>query len=143
LVDRTLDVEATLGCLRSVGLWIRDAARDGGVPQEVAFGLDVAVHEAVVNVARHAGRAGSPAHVRLRFRSYRERVDVVIADDGPPFDPLSVPVPATPRRIADVIPGGQGIQLIRHFTDEIRYRREQGQNVLTLTRALPSSREGT
>ncbi len=142
MVDRTLDVEATLESLRPVGLWIRDAALEGGVPFEVAFGLDLAVHEAVENVVRHGCADGAPHHLGLRFRCDRERVEVVIVDDGRPFDPLSVPAPPTPQRIEDVIPGGQGVHLMRHFTDELRYRREQGKNVLTLARALPSREEG-
>ncbi len=142
MVDRTLDVEATLGSLRTVGLWIRDATRSEGVPFEVAFGLDLAVHEAVENVVRHGCDDGAPHHLGLRFRSDRERVEVVIVDDGRPFDPLSVPAPPTPQRIEDVIPGGQGVNLMRHFTDELHYRREQGRNVLTLARALPSREEG-
>jgi sigma-B regulation protein RsbU (phosphoserine phosphatase) len=138
LVDRTLDVEATLDSLRTVGLWLRDATRDAGVPYEVAFGLDLAVHEAVENVIRHGSHDGALIHLRLRFRCDHERVEVVIVDDGRAFDPLSVPAPTMPQRIEDVIPGGQGIHLMRHFTDEVRYRRERGQNVLTLARALPS-----
>ena len=31
---------------------------------------------------------------------------------------------------------------MRHFTDEIRYRREGGRNVLTLVRALAPRTEG-
>ena len=116
-------MEATLGSLRTVGLWIRDATRDGGVPYEVAFGLDLAVHEAVENVVRHGRPDGAAPHLRLRFRS-DERVEVVIVDDGRAFDPLSVPAPTVPQRIEEVIPGGQGVHLMRHFTDEVRYRRE-------------------
>jgi anti-sigma regulatory factor (Ser/Thr protein kinase) len=40
------------------------------------------------------------------------------------------------------VPGGQGVHLMRHFTDEIRYRREDGWNVLTLVRFLSPRREG-
>ena len=44
MIDRSLEVEAKLDSLRAVGLWLQDAARDGGLPYEVAFGLDLAVH---------------------------------------------------------------------------------------------------
>jgi anti-sigma regulatory factor (Ser/Thr protein kinase) len=136
LIERALAVEATLDSLRTVGLWMRDAARDSGLPYEVAFGLDLAVYEAVENVVRHGCGDGAPHHIWLRLRCERERVEVVIVDDGRAFDPLSAPVPAVPQRIEDVIPGGQGIHLMRHFSDEVHYRREEGRNILTLARAL-------
>jgi sigma-B regulation protein RsbU (phosphoserine phosphatase) len=53
-----------------------------------------------------------------------------------------MPTPAAPLRIEDVIPGGQGIHLMRQFTDEMHYRREGGRNVLTLVRVLTPRTEG-
>lgn len=136
MIERSLEVEARLDSLRSVGLWLRDAARDGALPYEVAFGLDLAVHEAVENVVRHGCRDGGLHHIRLRLHADDRRVELVIRDDAAPFDPLAIPAPATPQRIEDVVPGGQGVHLMRHFTDEVHYRREEGTNVLTLVRAL-------
>jgi anti-sigma regulatory factor (Ser/Thr protein kinase) len=142
VVDRTLEIEAVPGSLRTVGLWLRDATRDGGLPYEVAFGIDLAVHEAVENVVRYAWEDGAPHRVEIRFRCDGHHVEVEIADDGRAFDPLSVPAPVAPRRIEDVVPGGQGVHLMRHFTDEVRYRREAGRNVLTLARAWVPRGEG-
>jgi anti-sigma regulatory factor (Ser/Thr protein kinase) len=66
-------------------------------------------------------------------------VELTVADDGPPFDPLAVAPPKQALRLEDVVSGGQGIHLIRHFTDRLAYRREDGRNVLTLWRALAGS----
>ena len=136
MIDRSLEVEAKLDSLREVGLWLRDAALDGGLPYEVAFGLDLAAHEAVENVVRHGCRDGGLHHIRLRLRADDRRVELAITDDAAPFDPRTLPAPAAPQRIEDVVPGGQGVHLMRHFTDEIHYRREEQTNVLTLVRAL-------
>ncbi len=106
-----------------------------GLAYEEAFALDVAVHEAVENVARHGVVDGAAPRLDVSIRADEERIEVVIADDGRPFDPLSVAPPRRPERLADVVPGGQGIHLLRHFTDSVAYRREEGRNVLTLTRA--------
>jgi anti-sigma regulatory factor (Ser/Thr protein kinase) len=142
VADRDLEVEATLDSLRPISLWLRDAARDLGLPYEVAFGLDLAVHEAVENVVRHGRQEGAPHRVRLGIRSDGKRVEVVITDDASEFDPRSMPTPVAPLRIEDVIPGGQGIHLMRQFTDEMLYRREGGRNVLTLVRVLTPRTEG-
>jgi anti-sigma regulatory factor (Ser/Thr protein kinase) len=136
VLDRTLEIEARLDSLRAVASWLADAARAGGLPYEVAFGLDLAVHEAVENVVRHGCGGCASYRIRLSIHSDERRVEVVIEDDASPFDPLSVATPAVPLRLEDLIPGGQGVHLMRHFTDEIRYRREGGRNVLTLARRL-------
>jgi anti-sigma regulatory factor (Ser/Thr protein kinase) len=142
VIDRTLEVEAKLDSVRAIGLWLADAAREAGLPYEVAFGLDLAVHEAVENVVRHGCGDGATHHIRLSLRSDDRHVEVAIVDDAPPFDPLTLPAPSVPQRIEDVVPGGQGVHLMRHFTDEIRYRREEDRNVLTLVRALQPRTEG-
>lgn len=136
MIDRTLEVEASLESLRTVGRWIADTAREGRLAYEVAFGLDLAVHEAVENVVRHGYVDGAAHSIGLRLRLDDRRVEVDIEDDASPFDPLSVAPPLAPRRLEDVLPGGKGVLLMRHFTDEIRYRRENGRNVLTLARVL-------
>lgn len=136
MIDRRLEVEATLDSLRTVGRWIADTAREGGLAYEVAFGLDLAVHEAVENVVRHGYLDGAAHSIGLHIRLDERRVEVDIEDDASPFDPLSVAPPVAPWRLEDVLPGGKGVLLMRHFTDEIRYRRENGRNVLTLARVL-------
>jgi anti-sigma regulatory factor (Ser/Thr protein kinase) len=142
VIDRSLEVEARLDSLRAIGAWLAETAREGGLPYETAFALDLAVHEAVENAVRHGSR-GEGGRVRLRLRGDDERVEVVVEDDGVAFDPRTLPAPPVPQRLEDVVPGGQGAHLMRHFTDEIRYRREGGWNVLTLVRSLAPRREGS
>jgi anti-sigma regulatory factor (Ser/Thr protein kinase) len=68
---------------------------------------------------------------------------IELRDPGPEFDPTQ----ARPREHAaddeDRPPGGWGIELVRHYMDEIRYRREAGENVLRLTKRLvpPAAQE--
>jgi anti-sigma regulatory factor (Ser/Thr protein kinase) len=136
LLERELEVPASLESVRSVGLWLHDVSREADLPYDVVFALDVAVHEAVENVARHGRSEGAEPRVRLLLRRERERVEVVISDDGVPFDPLSLLRPVHAQRIEDVVLGGQGVHLMRHFMDELHYRHEAGRNVLTLVRRL-------
>ena len=133
---RTLAVDARLESLPVVARWLQEAARAERLPYDVAFGLDLAVHEAVENVVRHGCDDGAPHAMRLTMRRGERQVEVVVEDDGRAFDPMSVAPPHVPHRLEDVIPGGQGIHLMRYFTDEIRYSREEGHNVLVLARRL-------
>jgi anti-sigma regulatory factor (Ser/Thr protein kinase) len=136
VAERSLELEARLDSLRALGLWLHQTAGELALPYEVAFALDLSLHEAVENAVRHGSREGVALHVRVSLSSDGHSVEAVVEDDGPAFDPLSVPAPRAPQRIEDVIPGGHGIQLMRHFTDEIRYRREGERNRLTLVRML-------
>jgi anti-sigma regulatory factor (Ser/Thr protein kinase) len=131
-VERTLEIEASLSSLRAVGHWLHEACEAAGLSYEVAFGMDVAVHEAVENVVRYAWDDAAPHRVALHFFSNDGTVEVELSDDGRPFDPLSVAAPADAVSLESALIGGRGIQLMRRFTSEIRYRRERGRNDLTL-----------
>src|SRR5262249_23639463 len=56
-------------------------------------------------------------------------------DRGPEFDPTAAADGKPQAEDAD-LPGGWGIQLIRRYTDEIRYTRAAGENILRLTKRL-------
>jgi len=60
---------------------------------------------------------------------------IELRDRGPEFDPTA----AAERKSQaddDDRPGGWGLQLVRRQMDEIRYRREAGENILRLTKRL-------
>jgi anti-sigma regulatory factor (Ser/Thr protein kinase) len=62
---------------------------------------------------------------------------VELRDDGRPFDPTAAG-PLNARAESDAN-GGWGLELVRRHVDDIRYRREHGQNVLRFTRQLVSA----
>ena len=93
--------------------------------------LQVAVEEAVVNVATHA-YGGNAGDIRIRIRQEDGRFLVEVEDDGPAFDSLLASPPDTAQALEERRAGGLGIMLIRRFTDDLRYRREQNRNILTL-----------
>jgi len=59
-------------------------------------------------------------------------VTIELRDRGPAFDPTQHHRVAP--RSQEEQTGGWGIQLVRHYLDEIRYERRDGENVLQLTK---------
>jgi anti-sigma regulatory factor (Ser/Thr protein kinase) len=131
---RGIEVPASLESLRPLGEWLRQAAREAGIPKETAASLDLALHEAAENVVRYAWEAAGPHRIAVRFWADAERAEVELEDDGRPFDPLAVPPPMPPTSLDQAVGGGRGILLMRRFTHELRYRRDGARNRLTLVR---------
>lgn len=61
------------------------------------------------------------AHRTVDVRATLSRAEVrfTIRDEGPGFDPASLPDPRSPEHIADI--GGRGVLLIRTFMDRVEY----------------------
>ena len=112
---------------------VRQMAEVAGVAAAQASRLELAVEEALVNVCNYAYIGQTPTGaVRCRVTVRPEGLQVDIADEGPPFDPLARPDPDTALELDQREPGGLGILLIKSLVSEVSYRREQGQNVLTI-----------
>jgi serine/threonine-protein kinase RsbW len=95
-----------------------------------AFQLTCAVVEAVNNCIEHAygGRPGQP--ISLCWRPIGNSITVEIRDRG---EAMESPPPEEPEAQADAL-SGRGWHIIRQWTDTVTYRREGGENILTLTR---------
>jgi serine/threonine-protein kinase RsbW len=95
----------------------------------------------LANVVRHGLESrGQAATVELELRldvGVEPPVcEVVVADDGPEFDPLSATEPDTSLGVEERPIGGLGIALVRRLMDEIEYERREGRNRLRLRRRL-------
>jgi anti-sigma regulatory factor (Ser/Thr protein kinase) len=98
--------------------------------------LGLVVEELLVNVITHAFPDGGAHEIILSIERRGNDVEIICRDDGVPFDPLSVPPPDITLPTAERPIGGLGIHFIRSFSDNQLYRRESGENILTLRKRL-------
>jgi anti-sigma regulatory factor (Ser/Thr protein kinase) len=111
---------------------------DAGLPADVTFRVTLALDEIVSNVIRH-GFAGSAGHsIAVALEIAGGTVTATVVDDGRPFDPRDAPAPNLDAPIADRRPGGLGVHLVKATMDEVIYRREGRQNVLTMRTSTKS-----
>lgn len=114
------------------------------LPEDVAWRLRVSVDEIVANIVGHgaAGSGSADAKTRDRravvdvwFRRDGPLVEVTVADDGAPFDPLAHPDPVLTLPLETRQPGGLGIALVKALMDDVRYERTT-RNVLTMRKRI-------
>jgi len=105
------------------------SALQWGLAGEGLFAAELVTEEAVVNVCKYAYSDGE-GKVRLRCMGEGDRFVIEVTDWGGPFDATAVPDPDLALEERPV--GGLGIYLIKKMTDEMRYTREDGRNVLRL-----------
>jgi anti-sigma regulatory factor (Ser/Thr protein kinase) len=108
------------------------------LPGNVVNALNVVLDEAVSNAINHGYDAGARGEIAVRLRRTADRVEVEVADDGRPFDPLQAPPPDLTLPLDQRPIGGLGIHLIRNLMDEVSYVRRGNRNVLKMVRYLAS-----
>jgi serine/threonine-protein kinase RsbW len=83
------------------------------------FGVKLALEEALVNAIKHGNRLDPKKKVRIEYSVRHDRVDIVIADEGPGFEPAKVADPLAAENIER--PNGRGLLLMRHYMTEVNY----------------------
>ena len=109
------------------------------IAEKTLFGLALALEECGSNIVNHALQRDARQTFRVTLEHTGSAIIIELRDRGPEFDPTRAPVMAKEASDDDRPPGGWGIQLARHYTDEMRYTRKGGENVLRLTRRLGAS----
>jgi serine/threonine-protein kinase RsbW len=64
------------------------------------------------------------------------KVSAEIADNGPAFDPLSLPEPDTDLSAEEREIGGLGVHLVRNLMTDVTYARENGWNRLRFSKTF-------
>jgi len=88
-----------------------------GVAEDVAFGVDMAVREAVTNAVVHGNKFDNAKKVGLKLRNTPEVFEISVHDQGSGFNPNEVPDPTKDENILKT--SGRGIFFMRNFMDEV------------------------
>lgn len=94
--------------------------------------VQLAVEEAFTNTALH-GYKGRKGTIRICSREIGDGMELIIEDDGLPFDPTRIGAPVLIDDVEKRQIGGLGVHLMRTFIDRLRYELRDGKNRLILT----------
>ncbi len=111
-----------------------DFVHNCGVGEEAAFGIDMAVREAITNAVVHGNQEDEAKNVEVTLSCLGRELEIEVKDQGEGFDPTSVPDPTDAANLLKT--SGRGIFLMRTFMDEVQWlnRPEGGTTVRMVKR---------
>lgn len=136
-MNHSLNLQNCLDEITVLGEWMEQLGETYSIPADDLFQLNMVLEEAVVNVVDYAypGQTGKP--IRLEVSTDGRVFDFVLTDEGVPFDPTKDSDEPDIEQGAEERPiGGLGIYLVKQYMSNVRYRREGGKNVLSMTYEL-------
>jgi anti-sigma regulatory factor (Ser/Thr protein kinase) len=89
-----------------------------------------------MNVVMHGSAGEEPRQVQVSLALSPEGLIMTVEDDGPGFDPLSLPPPDVMASLAMRPVGGLGVFLVRKVMDTVSYARIAGRNQLRMSKRL-------
>ncbi len=117
--------------LPRISAFLEETLEKLGCPPKAQMQLSVAVEEIFINIAHYA-YPGQPGTMKLAIQPEEGGVSMRFTDHGMPFDPLSRQDPDITLSASERSVGGLGIFMVKKSMDYVRYRFENGQNILTL-----------
>jgi serine/threonine-protein kinase RsbW len=111
---------------------IEEVARAMGFRESALRDLLIAVSEAATNAMKHGSPRGEENHIFVSYEPDGDRLIIEVSDEGPGFDPLSVPVPEAEQ----MREGGMGVFFIRTLMDEVSFGRDDTGNTVRMVKYL-------
>jgi serine/threonine-protein kinase RsbW len=118
--------------------------RLAGLDDESLHWVGVAVRESVINAIKHGNAGDEQKHVHVEFTPLNSDgttgIAIRVRDEGPGFDPATIPDPLAPENVMKS--SGRGIFIIRTFMDEMVLQRapEGGMEVVMVKRVAAAHR---
>jgi serine/threonine-protein kinase RsbW len=97
----------------------------------------IAVEELVTNTVKYGYAPGAaPGHATFTLRLEDARLSIEYVDDAHEFNPFAAPDPDFEAPVEARRVGGLGLHIVKALMDRTAYRRENGRNIMELSRPV-------
>ncbi len=108
--------------IRMIESFIDNAKERFHLDDDIYGNIMIAVTEAVNNAIKHGNSNDRNKNVHLSLRLEDSMIKFVVKDEGAGFDHHQLPDPTSPENLEK--PGGRGIFLMKHLSDEVEFKEE-------------------
>jgi serine/threonine-protein kinase RsbW len=122
----SIQIPSIIENIRMIESFIDNAKERFHLDEDLYGNIMIAVTEAVNNAIKHGNGGNSAKNVLLSLTLNENLLKFVIKDEGPGFNHNELPDPTAPENLEK--PGGRGIFLMKHLSDEVEFR-ENGKTV--------------
>jgi serine/threonine-protein kinase RsbW len=128
----TLRLPSEVDCIEeAVELVTRHCLAGHDTTETIRFRLRVVLSEAISNAILRGNCEDCNKWVDVRAELASDAIRVYVTDEGPGFDPASIPEPIRPEQLDE--PGGRGLFLIRKLVDAVQFN-AQGNSICMILR---------
>ena len=126
---KRLKIESLMANMRVVEKAIDEITASLGIKADDYGKILVATLEAVNNAITHGNKTDPEKLVDVEIKYEKNKILITVTDEGPGFDPETIPDPTKPENIEEL--SGRGVFLMSKLADKIDFN-EKG-NSVTMT----------
>ena len=108
-----------------------------GCPMKAAMQINIAIDELFSNIIKYGyPNKKGPVTVKFKYHSDTKAVFIRFEDEGIPYNPLIKEDPDITLSAEERDIGGLGIFVVKKTMDDMRYKYENGKNILTIKKSI-------
>jgi serine/threonine-protein kinase RsbW len=123
----SIQVPSLVENIRMIESFIDNAKEKFDLDDDIYGNIMIAVTEAVNNAIKHGNSNDRAKNVHLSLALDESMIKFIIKDEGIGFDYGNLPDPTSPENLEK--PGGRGIFLMKHLSDEVEFK-DKGREVV-------------
>jgi serine/threonine-protein kinase RsbW len=116
----SIQVPSMVENIRMIESFIDNAKERFQLDDDIYGNIMIAVTEAVNNAIKHGNSNNKSKNVHISLSLHESLIKFVIKDEGPGFNYSTLPDPTSPENLEK--PGGRGIFLMKHLSDEVEFK---------------------
>jgi serine/threonine-protein kinase RsbW len=122
----SIQVPSIVENIRMIESFIDNAKEKFHLDDDIYGNIMIAVTEAVNNAIKHGNNSVKSKNVHLSLSLHESLIKFIVKDEGEGFNYDQLPDPTAPENLEK--PGGRGIFLMKHLSDEVQFK-DQGRTV--------------
>jgi len=115
----SIQIPSIIENIRMIESFIDNAKEKFHLDEDLYGNIMIAVTEAVNNAIKHGNASNSSKNVFLSLTLNDNLLKFIVKDEGSGFDHNNLPDPTSPENLEK--PGGRGIFLMKHLSDEVEF----------------------
>ena len=115
--SREFDLASTRSEIAAAVGQVLDACEQHGYEEAATFAIRLSLEEALANAMMHGNAGDDSKRIHLSCRVDHQRIAMTIQDEGPGYDPETVPDPTAEENLT--IASGRGLALIKAFMTHV------------------------
>ena len=132
-----LIVPADRGEFATLQQWLLSIAAELDMQERIRKQLMICCDEIFTNIASYAYPDGNGSvEITIEFVAETQSLRIIFSDSGTAFNPLEISEPDTSSALSERKIGGLGMFMVKKMMDSVEYCRQDGKNILTLTKCL-------
>ncbi|NJM25055.1 MAG: ATP-binding protein [Bacteroidia bacterium] len=115
----SIQIPSIMENVRMIESFIDNAKEKFHLDDDIYGNIMIAVTEAVNNAIKHGNSGNKEKNVNLSLAVIDNMIRFTVRDEGYGFDFDNLPDPTSPENLEK--PGGRGIFLMKHLSDEVEF----------------------